>query len=205
MRKICLSFLLISLSVVFVDAQDRSTNEEVLPSRQISVTVKSNVVALGMLIANAGVEVGFGDCVSLQIPVYYSALDYFSSRRKFRILATQPELRYWLPTLKGCFGGVHLGVASWNFAYNKRWRYQDMDGSTPALGGGLSLGYRMPLGASRNWGVEFSVGAGAYRLHYDKFRNEPNGAKVESRKKTFVGIDQVGVSVTYTFGKGGWR
>lgn len=205
MRKIYLLLLLISLPMMFVYAQDRYDKEESLPSRHLSVTVKSNTVALGMLIANASVEIGFGDRVSLQIPFYYSAVDYFSSKRKFRILATQPELRYWLPVLRGCFGGVHFGVSSWNFAYNKRWRYQDKDGSTPALGGGLSLGYRMPLGASRNWGVEFSLGAGAYRLHYDKFRNESNGALVESRCKTFVGIDHVGLSITYTFGKGGWR
>lgn len=190
---------------MFVDAQNKSANEDVLSTCPVSVTVKTNAVALGMLIANVGVELGFGDRFSLQVPFYYSAVDYFSSHTKFRILGTQPELRYWLPGLKGCFSGVHFGVASWNFAYNRQWRYQDKDGSTPALGGGLSVGYRMPLGTSRHWGLEFSLGAGAYRLHYDKFRNEPNGAKIESRQKTFVGIDQVGISVTYTFGKGGAR
>jgi len=47
------------------------------------------------------------------------------------------------------------------------------------------------------------LGAGCYRLHYDKFRNESNGALVESRQKTFFGIDQVNISITYTFGRGG--
>lgn len=170
MKGIHLLLLLISLPMVSVRAQNKSNKDDFKPLRNISVTVKSNAVALGMLIANAEVEIGFGDRFSLQLPFYYSGANYFSSKTKFRILATQPELRYWLPALRGCFGGVHFGVASWNFAYNKRWRYQDKDGSTPALGGGVSLGYRMPLGASRNWGVEFSLGAGAYRLHYDKFR-----------------------------------
>ena len=205
MKKYYLYLLLICWTIPCLYARAGSAERDSLPDRPVSVTVKTNAVGLGMLIANAGVELGFGDRFSLHIPFYYSAANYFSSRTKFRILGTQPELRYWHPSLKGCFGGVHLGVASWNFAYNKRWRYQDKDGSTPALGGGVSVGYRMPLGAARRWGMEFSLGAGVYRLRYDKFRNEPNGALVESRRKTFAGIDHVGVSFTYTFGKGGAR
>ena len=134
-------------------AQGMPLGKDSLSDNKISVTVKTNAMALGMLIANAGVELGFGDRFSLHIPFYYSGTNYFSSHTKFRILGTQPEFRYWTPLLKGCFGGVHLGVASWNFAYNRRWRYQDKDGSTPALGGGVSVGYRMPVagGWSSRW------------------------------------------------------
>ena len=203
MKKIFVYFLLTCLSMTLAHAQGMPLGKDSLSDNKISVTVKTNAMALGMLIANAGVELGFGDRFSLHIPFYYSGTNYFSSHTKFRILGTQPEFRYWTPLLKGCFGGVHLGVASWNFAYNRRWRYQDKDGSTPALGGGVSVGYRMPIGAARRWGMEFSLGAGCYRLHYDKFRNESNGALVESRQKTFFGIDQVNISITYTFGRGG--
>ena len=92
-------------------AQGMPLGKDSLSDNKISVTVKTNAMALGMLIANAGVELGFGDRFSLHIPFYYSGTNYFSSHTKFRILGTQPEFRYWTPLLKGCFGGVHLGVA----------------------------------------------------------------------------------------------
>jgi len=79
---------------------------------------------------------------------------------------------------------------------------------TPALGGGVSVGYRMPLGRSDRWNVEFSLGAGAYRLHYDKFHNEPGGAYSSTVRKTFFGVDNAAVSFSYTFDlkkKGGRR
>lgn len=47
--------------------------------------------------------------------------------------------------------------------------------------------------------MEFSLGAGVYKLHYDKFRNEYNGAYDSSVKKTFFGIDNVAVSFSYMF------
>ncbi len=56
--------------------------------------------------------------------------------------------------------------------------------------------------------MEFSIGAGAYKLHYDKFRNYHNGLLANTEKKTYIGIDQVSVSLSYTFDlkrKGGVR
>ena len=76
-------------------AQGMPLGKDSLSDNKISVTVKTNAMALGMLIANAGVELGFGDRFSLHIPFYYSGTNYFSSHTKFRILGTQPEFRYW--------------------------------------------------------------------------------------------------------------
>ena len=55
--------------------------------------VKTNLVGLGLLMGNLGVEFDLGRYLSLNIPVYYSALDYFTPTVKFRTFATQPELR----------------------------------------------------------------------------------------------------------------
>lgn len=66
----------------------------------------------------------------------------------------------------------------------------------------MSIGYRLPIGKSDRWRMEFSLGAGVYSLHYDKFHNTPrtkDGLMVESVKKTYWGIDQAVVSFSYTF------
>ena len=46
------------------------------------------------------------------------------------------------------------------------------------------------------------IGAGVYQLHYDKFFNTNNtkdGLLVESIKKTYWGLDQAAVSLSYSF------
>lgn len=172
------------------------------------LSVKTNAVGWAMAISNVAVEIDLSRRLSLNIPVYYSAWNYFSGTTKFRMLAAQPELRYWPTRDRRLFAGVHFGVASYNFALGGKWRIQDHDGTTPALGGGVSVGYRMPLGRSDRWNVEFSLGAGAYHLHYDKFHNEPGGAYSSTVRKTFFGVDNAAVSFSYMFDlkkKGGRR
>ena len=163
--------------------------------------IKTNFVGLGMLVGNLGVEFDLGRYLSLSIPVYYSALDYFTSTVKFRTFAVQPELRVWPKTNQdGLFIGAHMGFAYYNFAFGKDWRYQDHNGTSPTLGGGLSLGYRMPISKNERWKLEFGIGAGIYPLHYDRFHNVPDvseGQLFDTTNKTYIGLDNVHVGISY--------
>ena len=174
--------------------------------------LKTNAIGLGMAIANVAAEIDLAKHWSFTLPVYYSAWDYFKSTIKFRTFALQPEFRYWLSEENdGFFGGVHFGLAYYNFAFDGDYRYQDHNRETPAIGGGVSVGYRMHISKNNRWRVEFSLGAGVYSNHYDKFHNTPNtkdGLMIESIKKTYWGIDQAAVSFSYMFDlkkKGGKR
>lgn len=159
--------------------------------------LKTNTIGLGMLVANAAVEVDLSRHWSFNLPVYFSAWNYTTSTLKFRTLAMQPEIRYWFTENDGWFIGAHFGMAYYNIAWDGDYRIQDHNRSTPALGGGLGLGYRLPL--SKRWQLELALGGGVYDLHYDKFHNERNGLLIESVKKTYFGIDQVAVSFSYIF------
>ena len=170
--------------------------------------VKTNAVGWGMLISNIAAEIDLAEHWSFTLPVYYSALNYFTSDVKFRTLCFQPEVRYWLrEDNQGWFAGAHFGLAWFNYAKGGEWRYQDRKGRTPLIGGGISGGYRMPISKNHKWWMEFALGAGAYKLHYDIFHNGHNGQRVDTRKRTFFGIDQVAVSFAYRFDlkKGGKR
>lgn len=163
--------------------------------------LKSNAIGWGMLIANAAAEVDLAHHWSFSLPVYYSAMNYFTSKLKFRTLCFQPEVRYWLsPDNQGWFGGAHLGMAWFNYAKGGDWRYQDHHRRTPMLGGGLNGGYRKSIGTNGRWLLEFSLGYGAYKLHYDIFYNEPNGQLADTRKRTFFGIDHAAISIVYRLG-----
>lgn len=169
-----------------------------LQAQHRQITIKTNIPALGLLIGNAAVEVDLTRALSLHVPVYYSALDYFNTGLKFRTLALQPELRWYIPRSRRFFTGAHFGLAWYNLALGGNYRYQDRDGDTPAIGGGLSVGYRQPLCKSGRWRLEFALGGGAYRLRHDLFHNEPNGALARSESKTYIGPDNVSLSVTYS-------
>ena len=108
-------------------------------------------------------------------------------------------MRYWLKEDDGLFFGAHLGLAYYNYAWDGDYRIQDKDKNTPALGGGLSVGYRLPISKNNRWKMEFSVGGGVYDLHYNKFHNQRNGFMVETVKDTYFGLDQVAVSFSYMF------
>lgn len=174
--------------------------------------LKTNIIGLGMAIANVAAEVDLAKHWSFTLPVYYSAWDYFKSTIKFRTFALQPEFRYWLSEENdGFFAGAHFGLAYYNLAFDGDYRYQDHNRETPAIGGGVSIGYRLPISKNNRWRVEFSLGAGVYSCHYDKFQNTPrtkDGLIIESIKKTYWGIDQAAVSFSYSFDlkkKGGKR
>lgn len=163
--------------------------------------VKTNLAGLGLLMANLGVEFDLGRYFSISLPVYYSAVNYFKPTLKFRTLATQPELRVWPKTNdSGLFIGAHMGFAYYNFAFDGDWRYQDHAGTTPTLGGGLTLGYRLPISRDKRWYLEFGIGAGVYPLHYDVFHNLENvkdGQLADTQKKTYIGLDNVNIGISY--------
>lgn len=174
--------------------------------------LKTNALFWGMGMTNVSAEIDLAKHWSFTLPVTYSAWNYFTSTVKFRTLAVQPEFRYWFnENNQKFFIGAHFGYAQYNVAVDGNYRYQDHDGKSPALGGGISVGYRMPISKSDKWHMEFSLGAGVYSLHYDKFYNTPNtkdGLMIESVKKTYWGIDQAAVSFSYSFDlkkKGGKR
>ena len=170
--------------------------------------LKTNLIGLGMAMANLAAEIDLGKHWSFALPVYYSAWNYFNSGVKFRTLCFQPEARYWFnESNEGWFVGAHFSLAWYNYAKGGDWRYQDHDRRTPLLGGGFSGGYRMPVSQNHKWWLEFALGAGACKLHYDIFHNDPNGQRVDTRQRTFYGLDQVAVSLAYRFDlkKGGKR
>ena len=180
--------------VVFIDTQPE------LKEWTQQLYLKTNAVGWSMLVANVAIELDLSPHWSVALPVYYSGWDYFSHDRKYRTFTVQPEIRYWLKENDGFFFGAHLGLAYYNFAWKGNdYRIQDKDKKTPALGGGLSAGYRLPISKNNRWKMEFSVGAGVYDLEYNKFHNQRNGFMVETIKETFFGIDQVAVSFSYMF------
>lgn len=163
------------------------------------LAVKTNLAAYIPLIANIGIEIPIGDKFSIDVPFYYSPYTV-GQNYNFRVLALQPEFRFWLKEqMKGHFVGAYLMGGWYNIGFNDETRYQDRDGESPAWGGGLSYGYSMEF--AKNWGLEFTLGLGYLRLDYDKFHNVINGQKYETKMTNYFGVNKLGITLIYKFKK----
>lgn len=162
--------------------------------------IKTDLPYWLMLWSNLAFEVDLAKHWSFSLPIYYSALNYFKHTIKFRIFGFQPGFRYWLkPENRGVYFEARYGMGWYDFAFNGAYRYQSKGRKCPAVGGGISAGYRLPISGNGRWTMEFGAGIGAYRLHYDRFINDYNGKLVDSKKKSYFGIDNINVSISYSF------
>ena len=166
-----------------------------------TMKLKVNATGLGMGHGNIAAEFAVAEHFSVALPFYYSGgFDYFKPTLKFRGIVVQPEMRYYIKGNEGFYLGAHLGLGWYNFALDGTYRIQDHKGRTPAYGGGIGLGYAMNFKKNPRWGMEFAIGAGAYKAKYDIFYNEPNGPYEETAvEKVFFGIDNASIAFTYKF------
>lgn len=161
--------------------------------------VKTNLLFLAGTIANVGFEYEFAPKWSVDLPIYYSPYD-LSDTRKIRVLATQPEVRYWLSKAgEGHYFGVHGHIAGFNVAINDHGRYQDPE--RPLWGFGLGYGYAINFGATKNWGLEFNLGLGFANYEYEAFYNRPNGQVFRTGEDWYWGVTRAGISLTYKWWK----
>lgn len=161
------------------------------------VAVKSNLAAYVPVVPNIGIEVPFLKKFSFDIPVYYSPFT-IAKNYNFRILAVQPELKYWFNnSMNGHYVGVHGMTGIFNVAVDGEDRYQSTDGDVPSWGVGIGYGYSLKL--TENWALEFAVGVGYMSLDYDIFRNVDNGVLYDNKKISYWGPTKIGINIVYKF------
>ena len=162
--------------------------------------IKTDLPYWLMTWANLAFEVDLAPHWSFNLPIYLSTVNYFKHTIKFRTFSFQPGFRYWLRSNNtGVYFEAHYGMGWWNFAFNGRYRYQDHFRKSPTMGGGIAAGYRLPISSNGRWAMEFGGGVGVYRLTYDRFQNKYNGKLIDSHKKTVFFIDNINVSISYSF------
>lgn len=167
----------------------------VLEAKKRELAIKINALYLAGGVTNVGVEYPISDKLSIDLPFIFSPYKISNSYR-IKVLAIQPELRYWLgKPLLGSFVGLHGHVGYFNVSFNNKKRYQDVDGDTPLWGFGVSYGHSFAL--SSKWSLELTAGAGYVNIKYDIFRNYHNGPKYDSGSQNYWGITRAGVNIIY--------
>lgn len=186
--------LLLSASAAYAQPETGKAGSE--GSASPFLAIKTNVLYLGAGVANLGLEAKITDNISFDLPVAYSPYT-IKTDYKLRVLALQPEFRYWF---KGFSDGHYVGLdgnfAWYNVALDKLNRYQD-SGNRPLMGVGIRYGYSWKILPSL--ALEFTLGVGYANIHYDVFYNVENGIRYDSGVKNYFGITKAGISLVYVF------
>lgn len=154
--------------------------------------LKTNIPFWALVVPNIAVEYRFADHWSVDVPIYYMA-GTVARNYRFRTLAVQPSVRYWLkPEMNGHFFGVHLSAGQFNISVDKKNRYQDVNGM---YGAGIDYGYALKF--NDRWGMEFNIGAGYIYTKYNTYYNIDNGARFDTDRKNYFGVTRLGISVIY--------
>lgn len=157
--------------------------------------LKTNLACWGMTAVSLAYETQTGRRFSLDLPLMWSSWDV-TRRHALRVIALQPELRYWLSQPgRGHFFGLHAHIARYNLKWNDV-RYQDT--GRPLLGAGLSYGYLLPF--NERWGMEFTLGAGYADTRYNLYHNTrptSKGQLFDVRTLRYWGVTRIGLSFIY--------
>lgn len=166
--------------------------------RQRFFALKTNLLWDVALCANLGFELELWPHWSLDVPVWYSPYD-ITRRWRIRLLATQPEVRYWLRDAgAGHYFGVHTSVIGFNMSFAGDYRYQDPNHA--AFGLGIGYGFAFHLDKAHRWSMEAQIGAGYLSYKWIKYHNTGrNGAEVSHGGGTYWGVTRAGIAISYKF------
>ncbi len=166
--------------------------------RQRFFALKTNLLWDAALCANLGFELELWPHWSLDVPVWYSPYD-ITRRWRIRLLATQPEVRYWLRDAgSGHYFGVHTSVIGFNISFAGDYRYQDPNHA--AFGLGIGYGFAFHLDKAHRWSMEAQIGAGYLSYKWIKYHNTGrNGAEVSHGGGKYWGITRGGLAISYKF------
>lgn len=172
-------------------AGQQDVRQQAVPARYHALKTNVAFDAIGVL--NLAYEVQLHRKMTLDLPVMWSLWDA-QREHALRVIALQPELRWWTGSEvgRGHFLGLHAHAVWFNFKWEDN-RYQDA--GRPLLGAGLSYGYKLPLG--QHWGAEFNVGVGYANLKYNTYYNIENGALINTRIRHYWGLTRLGLSLVY--------
>ena len=157
------------------------------------IAVKTNLLewaALGTI--NAGAEVGLSKHLTFEADVLWNPWSY-SNQRSSEMWGVQGELRVWVcQKFYGHYFGFHGQYGSYDCGM---WKYH-YDGWL--AGGGISYGYALPI--AKRWRVDFNLGFGYNRMHYDKTAREFRTGDVEMfghRTRNYWGITRAGINLVF--------
>lgn len=156
------------------------------------VALRTNLVDWAMLSPNLTVEARLSHRLTLGMGFAGNPLKLKIADCRLNTFRFQPELRYWF---NRPMARHYMGVAALASLYDFRHKGTVSQGDIFALG--LTYGYALVL--SRQWNVEFTLGAGIGKTRYFKYAENAAKPKNPNNSKWIPVPMNIGVSFAYIF------
>ncbi|GHU76286.1 hypothetical protein FACS189414_1930 [Bacteroidia bacterium] len=187
-------FMIILLPVLF----QGFAQQETIGENTRGFSLRTNLLYWAVATPNLGVEWQPSDNWGILVNGAYSHWIWSGDGKHHRTWLVQPEVRYYLGENKNWFLGLEGHAGEFNFKF-KGTGYQGN-----AIGGGLTGGYRLPLGRDAinrvsTFYLDFSLGLGYTSLKYEEYYRS-NGVfvlKEGGLKKNVFAPTQLGVSLIF--------
>lgn len=166
------------------------------------VGIKTNILMDVTKTINLGAEIGLDKKSTLDLYFNYNPWKS-SSFKMFKMLAFQPEYRYWFcDRFNGHFIGIHAHGGVYQAAgIDMPWGiWKDLEDHRYKghfYGAGISYGYQWIM--SKRWNIEANIGVGYARAKYEKYPCVECGDKVDEGHKNYFGPTKAAVSLIYLF------
>lgn len=159
------------------------------------LALKTNLVADVTGTIDLGAEYALGSHQTVALTADYNPFSY-GKNKQMKAFAIRPEWRFWLyEPYYGWYAGVHFlfadydvrGIGPFNTLKNNR-----VDGNF--IGGGIGVGYNLPIGDL--WNLDFGVAVSAGQFKYKRSALEEN-PDIVSAKASYIGPTLINVSLVY--------
>lgn len=177
-----------------------------------TVALKNNLAYDALLTPNLSMEVALGKQWTMDLQ--YGANFFFYENdataenyktKKWSHWMVQPELRYWFcEAFNGWFLGLHAqggqanvgGISIPFVLQNKDGVMKDNRYEVDAFyGGGLAVGYQWLI--TPRFSMEFELGAGYNRIHYNKYTSTTCGGCKGKGEADYVGPTKAAISLVF--------
>lgn len=164
------------------------------------VAIKNNLLYDATATPNLQLEMSLSRKTTLELGAGVNPFT-FSDNKKFKHWLVQPEYRYWLcEKFNGHFFGIHahggqFNVGGWDIPVGRLDVFKDHRYQGYFYGAGISYGYQWVL--SPRWNLEFNLGGGYARIHYDKYPCASCGTREDKGKYNYWGVTKAAISVVY--------
>lgn len=164
------------------------------------IAIKNNLLYDATTTPNLQLEMSLSRKTTFELGVGVNPFT-FSDNKKFKHWLVQPEYRYWLcEKFNGHFFGIHahggqFNVGGWDIPVGRLDIFKDHRYQGYFYGAGISYGYQWII--SPRWNMEFNLGGGYARIHYDKYPCTTCGTREDKGKYNYFGVTKAAISLVY--------
>lgn len=154
------------------------------------ISLRANLLRLATLTPDLGIEWQFANRWSVVVDGSWTSWSWDNKNRRYALWEVSPEVRYYFSESNKFYVGAQYKIGEFNYKLSDTGKQGDLQG------GGITFGYKLPLGKS--FALDFNVGAGCLHTHYETY-HVTDGVRVKDgdHTKNVWGVTDLGVTLVW--------